>query len=164
MQLLEKSYVSEDKEALDGVLSHPTTLRIFIYCLVKKTDVGVREVQKELNIKSTSTVSWHFTKLLDADYVTQLSNNRYELTELGNSIKTLDVVTSTSVHFYRGKFIPDNLFLLVFLVSSLIMIFIFYPLSLKFAFYLSAITLISVTLIIGNRYIKLLDQLEEIGI
>lgn len=104
------------------ILSNPTTLKIYYYCLTMKREVGIRDTQRALMIKSSSTVAWHFDKLVIAGIIKQLMNNRYIITEEGMKIKQIKIPIDHSIHLVNGRFVPDIIFRITFLITSLLVI------------------------------------------
>ncbi len=114
-----------------NVLDHPTTLKIYLYLKTRfPHEVGIRETQRALELKSPSTISWHLDKLEDADIVKKLPSNMYVLTEKGEKRHDILVPVYVPAHLIKGIMIPRILFLFSFLVTSAIFTFVvvwFFP-------------------------------------
>ncbi len=109
----------------DFNLDHPTTLKIYLYMKARSPkEVSIREAQRILEIKSTSTVSWHLTKLEEAGYAEKLPTNRYKLTSKAEKKQEIKVPVVIPAQLIRGVIIPRNLLLLSFLLTAAIITFI----------------------------------------
>ena len=86
-------------------LEHPTTLRIFLYCLDKMNSISVREAQRDLELNSPNTVTWHFEKLLRDNLIERGSNSQYNITEIGSSQRSFSLPTQLQYRYIRGKLI-----------------------------------------------------------
>jgi DNA-binding transcriptional ArsR family regulator len=92
------------KDALRG-----TTLEIYRFLLKSNKPVGIREVQRALNLSSPSIVAYHFSKLEEAGFVKR---------EKGDYIAS-KVILDHSIrisHFI----IPRQIFYVAFAVAALI--------------------------------------------
>ncbi len=103
------------------ILMNPTTLRIFIHYRLNPTnDPSIRKIQKLVDVKSPSTVSWHLNKLVDAELLEKNESNRYVLTEFGQNLNEIQVPTTISAQIIRGRFMPQYSILLGILFFSLV--------------------------------------------
>lgn len=110
----------------DFILNHPTTLKIYLYMKAKAPkEVSIREAQRVLEIKSTSTVSWHLTKLEEVGYAEKLPTNRYKLTSKAEKKHEIKIPVVIPAQLIKGVIIPRNLLLLSFLLVAAIISFIF---------------------------------------
>ncbi|PVX23649.1 MAG: ArsR family transcriptional regulator [Candidatus Bathyarchaeum sp.] len=91
------------KDALRG-----NTLEIYRFLVKNNKPVGIREVQRALNLSSPSVVAYHFSKLEEAGLVKR---------EQGNYIVS-KIILDHSVRISRF-IIPRHLFYFVFAVASL---------------------------------------------
>ena len=109
----------------DFILDHPTTLKIYLYMKAKAPkEVSIREAQRVLEVKSTSTVSWHLTKLEDAGYAEKLPTNKYKLTAKAEKKQEIKIPVVIPAQLIRGVIIPRNLLLLSFLLVAAVISFI----------------------------------------
>jgi hypothetical protein len=109
------SYKSVAEDLLKG-----KTLQIYWY-LLSHGQSGIREIQKQLNIPSSSTVSYHMNKLVNAGLVLQnIKTDKYYIKE---EVKT--GVLGLYVKF-GGLLIPRMAFYLsfslTFLISTLLLV------------------------------------------
>lgn len=51
-------------------------MKVYWYILTRG-ESGIREIQRNLKISSPSTVSYHVNKLVDAEYILKLDNDKY---------------------------------------------------------------------------------------
>ena len=101
--------MSEQKDVLRGL-----TLKVYRFILKNDKPVGIREVQRALNLSSPTLALYHINKLEEAGLI------RKEL----NGYVVDRVVLENLVRF-RRILIPRNLFYMIFLISSLVMLVVF---------------------------------------
>ena len=87
------------------------TLRVYWYMLTSNESVGVREVQRALNMSSPSVASHHLTKLVSLDLVEQLSDNTYKVKQI------VKVGVLRNFIGFRGRFLPRYAFVAMFFTS-----------------------------------------------
>jgi DNA-binding HxlR family transcriptional regulator len=148
---------SGSQQSLDGVLSHPTTLRIFFYCKKHPDKVNIRQAQRDLAIKSTSTVSWHLEKLAENGLMEQQPDNSYQLTPTGRELSSLQVPLQQVVYFVGNNPVTSQTFLTVFVLTSTIIATILSFISTKSALVHSLLTLI----VISGLMIHFQKKLQE---
>ncbi|MCH4815415.1 MAG: winged helix-turn-helix domain-containing protein [Saccharolobus sp.] len=88
-----------------------TARKIYIYLLRQKRPVGIRKIQKDLNLSSPSIVSYHIKKLIEDGLVKEVDEG-YIVTK---------VILEDYVRF-RSAIVPRSIFLTSFLVSSLVIL------------------------------------------
>ncbi|QGA53432.1 ArsR family transcriptional regulator [Sulfolobus sp. E5-1-F] len=88
-----------------------TARKIYLYLLRQKRPVGIRKIQKDLNLSSPSIVSYHIKKLIDDGLVKEVDEG-YIVTK---------VILEDYVRF-RSAVVPRSVFLTSFLVSSLVIL------------------------------------------
>lgn len=147
--------------SLDNTLDHPLTLKLYLYFKSKEPkEIGIREAQRALSIKSPSTVSWHLEKLVESNYVEKLPTNRYILSDNGKEMQELKIPVLVPAQTFRGIVFPRIIFLLSFLVTSIVIAIIIvwiHPMSAAIWGIVSLVT----SLILGLReYIYLRDQFK----
>ncbi|MHA1389876.1 MAG: hypothetical protein ACTSUZ_02705 [Candidatus Thorarchaeota archaeon] len=87
------------------------TLRVYWHMLTQSESVGVREVQRALNMSSPSVASHHLTKLVTLDLVEQLSDNSYAVKQV------VKVGVLQNFIGFRGRFLPRYAFVAMFFTS-----------------------------------------------
>lgn len=87
------------------------TLRVYWHMLIQNESVGVREVQRALNMSSPSVASHHLTKLVSLDLVEQLSDNTYKVKQV------VKVGVLRNFIEFRGRFLPRYAFVAMFFTS-----------------------------------------------
>ena len=107
----------ESTDSLDEMLKGKT-LQIYWYLLLAGKS-GVREVQKVLNIPSSSTVHYHLNKLLNAGLVNQDTSDKYFVDEPVKS-----GILGLYIKIGR-RMIPRMIFYLTFFLVCGLMYFIF---------------------------------------
>ena len=109
----------------EEILDHPTTLKIYLYMKTRfPKDVSIRETQRVLEIKSTSTVSWHLVKLEEAGLAEKLPTNRYKLTKEAEKSQDIKIPIVVPARLIGGVIIPRSLLLISFLLAAAVISFI----------------------------------------
>jgi len=94
------------------------TLRVYWHMLTHAESVGVREVQRALNMSSPSVASHHLTKLVSLDLVEQLSDNTYKVKQV------VKVGVLQNFMGFRGRFLPRYAFVAMFFTSYTLAYFV----------------------------------------
>ncbi len=84
------------------------TLRVYWHMLTQNESVGVREVQRALDMSSPSVASHHLTKLVSLDLVEQLPDNSYQVKQV------VKVGILRNFIGFRGRFLPRYTFVAMF--------------------------------------------------
>lgn len=146
----------------DDDLEHPTTLKIYLLVRSKHPqDIGVREVQRELNLKSPSIASWHLEKLEIAGILCKMHSNRYKLSESEATRGKLPIPLKTSVKLYRGLFIPPIFLLLGFLITMSILTFILMFVNTMIAAFNGTFGLVGGVVICLFEYRRVVSQIKK---
>jgi DNA-binding Lrp family transcriptional regulator len=101
--------VSESKDVLRGL-----TLKVYRFILKSDRPIGIREVQRGLNLSSPTLALYHINKLEEAGLI------RKEL-----SGYVADRIVLENLVRFRRFLIPRNFFYSIFLVTSLIFMVVF---------------------------------------
>jgi repressor of nif and glnA expression len=101
--------LSESKDILRGL-----TLKVYKFILKNDRPVGIREVQRALNLSSPTLALYHMNKLEEAGFIKK---------ELNGYVA--DRVILENLIRLRRVLIPRNFFYTVFLVTSLIFLTVF---------------------------------------
>jgi len=114
-----ESKLDPDEEKIAAELKG-TTLRVYWYALRQKGKVGVREVQRGLNLSSPSVASHHLEKLMRLGLLNKNATGEYNVQEA--------VQVGFMRFFFRlGRFmLPRHLFYAVFFTSMLLGYLVFY--------------------------------------
>ena len=101
--------MNESKDILRGL-----TLKVYRFILKNDKPVGIREVQRALNLSSPTLALYHINKLEEAGFIKKESNGY-----------VADRIILENLIRLRGVLIPRNFFYTVFLVTSLIFLVVF---------------------------------------
>lgn len=101
--------MSEEKDVLRGL-----TLKVYRFILKNDKPVGIREVQRALNLSSPTLALYHMNKLEEAGLIKK---------ELDGYVA--DRIVLENLVRLRRILIPRNLFYAIFLVTSLVMLAVF---------------------------------------
>ena len=120
--------MSESDDVLRGL-----TLKVYKFILKNDRPVGIREVQRGLNLSSPTLALYHINKLEEAGFIKK---------ELNGYIA--DRIVLKNLIRLRRVLIPRNLFYTVFFVTSLIFLVVFLKPPILTREYIFALGVISV--------------------
>jgi DNA-binding Lrp family transcriptional regulator len=124
--------VSESKDILRGL-----TLKVYKFILKNDKPVGIREVQRALNLSSPTLALYHINKLEEAGFIKK---------ELHGYVA--DRIILENLIRLRRILIPRNFFYTIFLLTSLVMLAVFLrppTLSREYVFSLAVISVAAAT-------------------
>jgi DNA-binding Lrp family transcriptional regulator len=124
--------VSEQKDVLRGL-----TLKVYRFILRNDKPVGIREVQRALNLSSPTLALYHINKLEEAGLIKK---------ELNGYVA--DKVILENLIRLKRILIPRNFFYMIFLITSLVMLVVFLKpptLTREYVFSLTVITIAAAT-------------------
>jgi len=131
--------VEDAKDALRG-----TTLEIYRFLLKSNKPVGIREVQRALNLSSPSIVAYHFSKLEEAGLVRQ---------EKGDYVVS-KVILDHSIRVSRF-IIPRHLFYAAFAIAVLIIkLVIFRPAVINREYFFSTVVTLVFAIVFCYEAVK----------
>ncbi len=125
-----------------------TSLRIFVYAVKKGKDIGVRETQRDLGLKTASHAQYHLQRLEQLGLLGRTKNNKFYLDTQYENLRSLKLGILTEIYIFRGWLIPSLGIFSGFLVSSAV-------LAILFHFYISELAcliLSVVAFLIGGGY------------
>ncbi|PIU58736.1 ArsR family transcriptional regulator [Candidatus Bathyarchaeota archaeon CG07_land_8_20_14_0_80_47_9] len=120
--------MNESKDILRGL-----TLKVYRFILKNDKPVGIREVQRALNLSSPTLALYHINKLEEAGFIKK---------ELNGYVA--DRIILENLIRLRGVLIPRNFFYTVFLVTSLIFLVVFLRPSILTREYIFSLGVVSV--------------------
>ncbi len=111
-----------------------TTLRVYRFLYKKGTPIGIREIQRELSLSSTSVAEYHVKKLLSMGLVKSTEDSQY----------FVDAVVFENMIRIRRSLIPIQIgYIAFFATSFLVLLFALRPLRITndylFALFLVAV-------------------------
>ena len=113
-----------NQQSLDDLLTHPLTASIFAYLRQENRPVGVREVQRALNLSNPSTAYWHLNKLHHHEVLTQVPGNKYQIAEAYTKIRKVPLTVVLDYYFLGGKMVPNLVVVILFLIIDSFAVFI----------------------------------------
>ncbi len=105
-----------------------TALRVFVYTVKKGKDIGIRETQRDLGLKTASHAQYHLQRLEQLKLIGRTKNNKYFLEKKYENLRSLKVGILTEIYVFRGWLIPSLGLFAGFLGMSAIITGIFYAL------------------------------------
>jgi len=124
--------MSEQRDVLRGL-----TLKVYKYILQNNKPVGIREVQRGLNLSSPTLALYHMNKLEEAGLIKK---------EAAGYVA--DRIILQNLIRLRRVLIPRNFFYMIFLITSLVMLMVFLrppTLSREYIFSLAVISVAAAT-------------------
>ena len=101
--------MSDQKDVLRGL-----TLKVYKFVLRSEKPVGIREVQRALDLSSPTLALYHMNKLEEAGLIKKEANGY-----------VADRVILENLVRFRRILIPRNFFYMIFLLTSLVMLAVF---------------------------------------
>jgi repressor of nif and glnA expression len=124
--------MSEQRDVLRGL-----ALKVYRFILKNDKPVGIREVQRALNLSSPTLALYHMNKLEEAGLIKKEANGY-----------VADRIVLENVIRLRRILIPRNFFYMIFLITSLVMLAVFLrppTLSREYIFSLAVISVAAAT-------------------
>ena len=124
--------MSEQRDVLRGL-----ALKVYRFILKNDKPVGIREVQRGLNLSSPTLALYHMNKLKEAGLIKKEANGY-----------VADRIVLENVIRLRRILIPRNFFYMIFLMTSLVMLAVFLrppTLSREYIFSLAVISVAAAT-------------------
>ena len=124
--------MSEQRDVLRGL-----ALKVYRFILKNDKPVGIREVQRGLNLSSPTLALYHMNKLEEAGLIKKEANGY-----------VADRIVLENVIRLRRILIPRNFFYMIFLITSLVMLAVFLrppTLSREYIFSLAVISVAAAT-------------------
>jgi hypothetical protein len=111
----------EDEKKLEDFLGNRLITSIFLHLKTENKPLGVREIQRNLNISSVGSTHWHLQKLLENNAIEQVEGNKYQLVEKYEKMKSIPLRVVMRHYFVGNRLVPNVFFLLFFLINVLIL-------------------------------------------
>ncbi|MFX0093765.1 MAG: hypothetical protein ACFFBD_18580 [Candidatus Hodarchaeota archaeon] len=105
---------------LEDLLSNSQIISIFLHLKNENRPLGVREIQRNLNMSSVGSTHWHLQKLLENGAIKQVQGNKYQLAEKYEKLKSIPLRIVMNHYFVGNKLIPNVFFLMFFLINVLV--------------------------------------------
>lgn len=112
----------ENKIELKDILSNKQTLTIFLFLKSQNRPLGVREIQRSLNISSVGSTHWHLQKLFENNLLTKVKGNKFQIHENYVNLRQIPVNTVINHYLIGNKMVPNIFFLIFFLIMNLILL------------------------------------------
>ena len=125
-----------------------TSLRIFVYAVKKGKDIGVRETQRDLGLKTASHAQYHLQRLEQLKLLGRTKNNKYYIDKKYENLRSLKLGILTEIYVFRGWLIPSLGIFSGFLGTSAILSLLFYFLISE----LASLILGVIAFLIGGGY------------
>ncbi|MFX0149770.1 MAG: helix-turn-helix domain-containing protein [Candidatus Hodarchaeota archaeon] len=113
--------ISENKIKLEDFLVNKQITSIFLLLKTSDRPLGVREIQRNLNMSSAGSTHWHLQKLLENGAIRQVEGNKYQLVDKYDKLRSIPLRVVLNHYFVGNKLVPNVFFLMFFLVNVLIL-------------------------------------------
>ncbi|MFW9851897.1 MAG: hypothetical protein ACFFDS_03080 [Candidatus Thorarchaeota archaeon] len=137
----------QDNEDLISSLTG-TSLKIFVYAVKKGKDIGVRETQRDLGLKTASHAQYHLQRLEQLGLLGRTKNNKYFLDKNYENLRSLKLGILTEIYVFKGWLIPSLGIFSGFLTTSAVLTLLFYFLVSELASLILGVT----AFLIGGGY------------
>ena len=114
--------------------------------------MGVREIQRSLNISSVGSTHWHLQKLLEKDVIKQVEGNEYQLIDKYTKIRSVPLRVIMNHYVVGNKLVPNIFFLMYFLINVLVLAVIMIVLNLWLLGFLILFSSTIVSLVVVYRF------------
>lgn len=150
------------QQSLDDLLSHPLTASIFAYLRQENRPVGVREVQRALNLSNPSMAYWHLNKLYNNGILNHLPGNKYQIAEDYAKIRKVPLTVVLDYYFLGGKMVPNLVVLILVLIIDSLAVLIMISVGWWLVAALTGFfTLVVVTGLVIRAYFQLTKPLTQ---
>ncbi|MFX0123464.1 MAG: hypothetical protein ACFFAE_07465 [Candidatus Hodarchaeota archaeon] len=144
--------MTENETKLEDFLINKPITSIFLHLKASDKPLGVREIQRSLNMSSTGSTHWHLQKLLENGAIQQVEGNKYQLVEKYNKLRTIPLRVVMNHYFVGNKLVPNVFFLMFFLINILILAIITIFLNLWILGFFLGFSSTIVTLVVVSRF------------
>ena len=115
------SQIAENDLKLEEILVNNHITSIFLHLKNENKPLGVREIQRSLNISSVGSTHWHLQKLLEKNVIMQVEGNKYQLVEKYSRIRSIPLRIIMNHYVVGNKLVPNVFFLMFFLINVLVL-------------------------------------------
>ncbi|MHA2226393.1 MAG: hypothetical protein ACXAC8_14385 [Candidatus Hodarchaeales archaeon] len=113
--------MAENETKMEEFLVNNQITSIFLHLKTENKPLGVREIQRNLNMSSVGSTHWHLQKLLENDAIEQVEGNKYQLVEKYEKLKSIPLRVVMNHYFVGNRLVPNVFFLIFFLINVLIL-------------------------------------------
>lgn len=114
-------HMTENDTKLEEILVNNHITSIFLHLRTENKPLGVREIQRNLNISSVGSTHWHLQKLLEKNAIEQVEGNKYQLAEKYAKLRSIPLRVVMNHYLVGNKLVPNVFFLIFFLINVLIL-------------------------------------------
>ncbi|MFX0206178.1 MAG: hypothetical protein ACFFDT_09335 [Candidatus Hodarchaeota archaeon] len=113
--------ITENETKLEEILVNNHITSIFLHLKAENKPLGVREIQRNLNISSVGSTHWHLQKLLENNAIKQVEGNKYQLAEKYEKLRSIPLRVVMNHYLVGNKLVPNVFFLMFFLINVLVL-------------------------------------------
>jgi hypothetical protein len=115
---------------LEELLVNNHITSIFLHLKTMNKPLGVREIQRNLNISSAGSTHWHLQKLVDNGAIDQVEGNKYKIAAKYANLRTIPLRVVLKHYLIGNQLVPNVFFLIFFLINIVLLLSIAFILNL----------------------------------
>ena len=115
---------------LEELLVNNHITSIFLHLKTMNKPLGVREIQRNLNISSAGSTHWHLQKLVDNGAIDQVEGNKYKIAVKYANLRTIPLRVVLKHYLIGNQLVPNVFFLIFFLINIVLLLSIAFILNL----------------------------------
>ncbi|MFX1285075.1 MAG: hypothetical protein ACFFB5_15550 [Promethearchaeota archaeon] len=144
--------ISENEIKLEEILVNNHITSIFLHLKTENRPLGVREIQRNLNISSVGSTHWHLQKLLENNAIKQVEGNKYQLAEKYEKLRSIPLRVVMNHYLVGNKLVPNVFFLMFFLINVLVLAVFLMILNLWILGFFTVLSSTIVSLVVVYRF------------
>ncbi|MHA1778848.1 MAG: hypothetical protein ACTSYN_04665 [Candidatus Heimdallarchaeaceae archaeon] len=152
------------KKSVENAISElkGTSLKVFLYALKQKNEIGIRETQRILKLKTVSLAQYHLQRLYTLGLLEKTAENKYTLSKECADLRNLKFNIILEFFVFRNWFIPTVSLLATFLITSTgFTILLYFAVSVEAAVYYSIGALFIAGIIAALRGYQIIITLKK---
>jgi len=119
-----------NERKLEELLVNNHITSIFLHLKTMNKPLGVREIQRNLNISSAGSTHWHLQKLVDNGAIDQVEGNKYKIAVKYANLRTIPLRVVLKHYLIGNQLVPNVFFLIFFLINIVLLLSIAFILNL----------------------------------
>lgn len=145
-------------ETMQEIFKHPVTTQAFAFLRRENRSIGVREMQKQLNLGSSSTSHYHLSKLVQLGVASQNADNSYILVEPYASIKEIPLPVVLDHYLVGGTFRPKISLIIAFQTIMVLAIMIMLAYGMHISAALAGLLTVIISTVMLLRFFRSFNQ------
>ncbi len=113
-----------DKDIISSLTG--TALRVFLFTLKQGKNIGIRETQRFIGLKSASHAQYHLQRLSQLGLLNKTEINKYNVASEYEDLRNLKLGILTEIYVFKGWLFPSLAIFSGYLAMSVILTLIFF--------------------------------------